>query len=153
MCWNTYNVIYYKEKDKQCEVPTFEDGWRDENHEDYTDVAYRFKILLYVYVTAFGIESIRSFFTLVYLKYQTRIFYNMTLIFVANDCLTIVAFIALHVFRFQYSGRYCSGDYASREEDTTKLLTLRGQYILLLIGLGWMVIILSSVALFCIRRL
>ena len=75
------------------------------------------------------------------------------MIFVANDCITIAAFIGMHVFRFQYSGRYCSGDYASREEDTTNLLTQRGQYILLMIGLGWAVIILSSVALFCIRRL
>eukprot|EP00347_Sterkiella_histriomuscorum_P007693 403347933 len=152
----TQHILRYREAKKECNVMNYDEtAWNDHDHiedEDYTDVALRFKIVIWMYMLSFGLEFIRSICTLIYLKFQNRLFYNLTLMFVANDCLTIVSFIALHVLRLQYSGRYCSGDYASEQEDTSKLLTQRGSYLLFLIGMGWLIMILSSITLFCIRR-
>ena len=101
-----------------------------------------------MYCVAFGTEFIRALVTLLYLHNQTRSLYNLTMVFVFNDCLTLAVFIAMHVFRLIYPGRYCSGDFGDGGE-----LAERGEYLIVLIALGWTVIILSSICLVWIRRL
>lgn len=54
-----------------------------------------------------------------------------------NDLLGAAAIVILHIYRFEYSGKYCSGDYLATSNDQPYMLVARGKYLLGLVIYTW----------------
>jgi hypothetical protein len=86
----------------------------------------------------------------VFIRSESTKFYIFSLIFLINDIVSIATFVAIHVFRLQYPGRYCSGAF-DQTRDVEGYLTQRGAYLLLLSMVTWTMIVVQSMSLFYIK--
>jgi hypothetical protein len=130
------------------------------------DVQGRFNQILKIYFAYFVTEVVRSFFMLLAIILRSRGLAMIYQFACMNDCLGLAALIILHVYRFQYSGKYCTGDIYKENggnpddiKDNKNLeplfLISRGKYLLGLViwvwvggvGLCCLTCILSAVAL------
>ncbi len=67
MLYLTQRMLREVETDTECRAPSNEDAWKESTADDYTDVAFRFKLILILYSVAFATEFVRSLVTLLYL--------------------------------------------------------------------------------------
>ena len=54
-----------------------------------------------------------------------------------NDLVGLGAIVILHIYRFEYSGKYCSGDYLETSTEQPYMLVGRGKYLLGLVLYSW----------------
>jgi hypothetical protein len=78
---------------------------------DLIDVQARFNIILKIYFAVYVTETFRSACMLLAILTKKVMLAKIYQMFCLNDCLAFAALIILHVYRFQASGKSCSGDY------------------------------------------
>ena len=120
----------------------------------------RFKNILSIYFAIFIIGLVRGILLLLAALTRVGPLAMLYQCLGLNDCLAFAALIIIHVFRFQPSGKFCSGDYFSdppEDFDPTDpaydiLEYERGGYLLGLIIYIWVscaVMCLISCIFFC----
>ena len=124
-----------------------------DSKDDYIHVNDRYQIILKIYFAYFITEQVRSFIMVIALLAKSPRLAQIYTFGCLNDCLGLAALIILHVYRFQPSGKYCSGDYLMSDSDYSyqdltdvadgekfvplTLLIRRGRYLLGLVIWVW----------------
>ena len=142
--------MWDKEVDNTCEAYNHKEQTPENSDDERIQVHERFDIILKIYFTVFVVETFRSILMLVALITKRVLLAKIYQYLALNDCLAFAALIILHVYRFQPSGKACSGDYSrengSSEEDLDaladgpsghKVLIRRGRYLLGLVIWVW----------------
>ena len=94
------------EANTQCMAPT------SEGSSDLENVTAKFDQILKIYFAWAVIDVFRSILGIVaYARDKTSMVYSYAGLCM-NDLFGISALIVLHVYRFSYSGKYCSGDFS-----------------------------------------
>jgi hypothetical protein len=83
------------------------------NPSNYINVQDRFDIILKIYFAYFITEVVRSIIMLIAACAKSKALACIYTVLAPNDCLGLAALIILHVYRFQDSGKYCSGDQST----------------------------------------
>ncbi|CDW88557.1 UNKNOWN [Stylonychia lemnae] len=80
--------------------------------DDVINVHDRFSDILKIYFAVFIANSVRCILVLLAVLTNNKKLVMLDGICCFNDCLAFAALIIIHVYRFQYSGKWCSGDVA-----------------------------------------
>ncbi len=98
----------------------------------------RFRDILKIW-WAWGVtEFIRSIIALIAVNSDSKRLAYLYQILMPNDILGIIAILMLHVYRFQFSGQYCSGDLLLDDRDAPSgYLVHRGRFLLGLVISIW----------------
>ena len=76
------------------------------------NVSYQFKLILTIFFAYYVVETFRSALMLLAILVRSKIMgLVFLLITICNEMLGIAVLMTLHIWRFQYSGKLCSGDY------------------------------------------
>ena len=106
--------LWEKETDNKCKASN------DKNTlNDLIDVMERFEIILKIYFAVFVTETVRSGIMLLAIITKKVGLAKIYQFLCLNDCLAFAALIILHVYRFQPSGKACSGDYLMEDKDAS----------------------------------
>jgi hypothetical protein len=76
-------------------------------------VSKRFRDILKIWWTFCLVDFFRSLLALMSISLDSRRLAYLYQLLILNDFLGVAAVIILHTYRFQYSGKWCSGDYLS----------------------------------------
>ena len=105
------------------------------------NVSLRFKRILKLWWAYAVTDFVRSVIALCAVAAQSKLAAKILAIFyqvlVANDLLLIAIIIILHIYRFQESGKYCSGDFMDNLVNTPGFLVDKGKYLLGLVIYVW----------------
>eukprot|EP00347_Sterkiella_histriomuscorum_P000822 403374382 len=124
------------ETESKCEAPFNGDtDWG--RGDEYVDVAKRFRDILKIWF-AFGITDVfRCMLVFGYLQFKIRPLAWLYHILIINDILLVAAVLILHVYRFQFTGKWCSGDFLQESKPTDGFLVRRGKYLIGLVIYTW----------------
>lgn len=124
------------ETEAQCSAPF--NGDTDWGHTDqYVDVAKRFRDILKIWFSLALIDVFRCILVFAYLHYGYRVCAWAYHILALNDLLIWGAVLILHVYRFQFTGKWCSGDFLPETKPTDGYLVQRGKYLIGLVIYIW----------------
>ena len=102
--------LWEVETDRTCVASNEENGAPTNNSDDNFDVNGRFNDILKIYFAFFITEVVRMVLIVIAVAAKSETLANIYSYGCFNDCLGFAALIILHVYRFQPSGKYCSGD-------------------------------------------
>ena len=125
------SFLWRKEVNEVCKAPYF-----NVPPSDLVDVSRRFRDILKIWWTFALIDFIRSLIGILAVQNDSKKLANLYQLLVLNDFLGVAAVIILHIYRFQFSGKWCSGDFLEDDSfDRPNYLILRGKLLLgLVIG-------------------
>lgn len=127
--------LWGTETETKCQAPFDAGDWG--RADEYINVAKRFRDILKIWF-AFGITDVfRCLLVLGYLQWRIRPFAWLYHILILNDLLLVAAVIILHTYRFQYTGKYCSGDFLTQSIPTPGYLVERGKFLIGLVIYVW----------------
>lgn len=162
--------LWEKETDNECRAYNQKDQFQAMmDGEEVIKVHERFDIILKIYFAVFVTEVVRSVIMLMAVVLKSTKLAQLYQLGCLNDCLALAALVILHVYRFQPSGKACTGDYLREDHDATEdqlteladsplgkaVLIYRGRFLLGLViwvwvggvGLCCLTCILSALAL------
>ena len=93
-----------------CKAPT------TDSLTDLVDQSNSFNVILKIYFALSVTEVVRLIILLIAVGAKSTKIARIYECFVFNDCLSFAALVILHVYRFQFSGKYCSLDNDSSVE-------------------------------------
>jgi hypothetical protein len=102
--------LWSYETENTCHAPASQKEWGMKDHE-HTDVALQFRQILKIWWTFALIDAIRCALALGAVVWKSQVLSYFYYLLHINNLLGLAALIILHVYRFRYPGRYCSGDY------------------------------------------
>ncbi len=117
-------VLFQKGENDQCSANNDSSSYESENcvtcipesrQGDQVDVTMRFTNILSIYFAIFIIGLVRGILLLLAALTRVGPLAMLYQCLGLNDCLAFAALIIIHVFRFQPSGKFCSGDYFDKE--------------------------------------
>ena len=127
------SFLWTKEVNERCIAPSY-----SVQPSDLVDVSKRFRDILKIWWTFALTDFARSIIGLLAVQIKSpklAFFYQFLGL---NDLLGVAAVVILHVYRFQYSGKWCSGDLLENDTHTRSgYLILRGRILLGLVIYTW----------------
>lgn len=128
------SFLWTKEVDYTCDAPQY-----SVEPTGTVNVAKRFRDILKIW-WAYGVtDFFRSIIALIAISVNSKKLAWIYQVLILNDFLLVAAVIILHIYRFQYSGQWCSGDFL--DDDTYSrpgYLILRGKILVGLVIACWM---------------
>lgn len=109
--------LFCYETDVVCQAPNSVDDIYIANN--YIDVSKRFNVVLCMYFANCIGNFTKNILYLIAIIAKNNVWLDFANILCINDCLTYAACIVVTIFRFQYSGKVCSGDYLTDDETLT----------------------------------
>ena len=116
LCVSSGIYLFQREIEYECYSVNNEDDM-DSEDPDLVDVSYRFYTILCIYFAMTIAGSVKNLCSLIGVFSQKTIFLNFANLLCLNDCLVFAAFIIISVYRFQLSGKICSGDYLDGDSE------------------------------------
>ena len=101
------------------------------------NVSKRFRDILKLWWSYAVADFARNVIALVAIAAESKIIAYVYQGFFITDLLLIVNVIILHIYRFQYAGKYCSGDFLASSDPQPGFLIHRGKYLLGLVIYCW----------------
>lgn len=132
--------LWNKDDGVSCSAPNSYIARSLTDQDEWVDVARRFNDVLKIFFTVAIVDVFRSFIMIIAVQRKSGALATLYQALVINDVLGFGAVFVLHSFRFQLSGKICSGDYSS---DTTNypyagsLLTDKGRILIGLVCWVW----------------
>ena len=74
-----------------------------------------FRNILKIWWSYAVVDFFRSIIALIAVGADSKCFAWVYQVLILNDLLGVAAIVIVHVYRFQYSGQYCSGDLIADE--------------------------------------
>lgn len=145
--------LWSKEVDDTCVAP-----YDDTVPTTLVNVHDRFRDLLKIWWTVALVDFFRSIFAIASVAAKKSDYSKTSLIFawiyqilVINDIFLIGAILILHAYRFQYSGKWCSGDYLDiQSQSKTGYLIARGNLFVGLVIYVWVGLLTYSCLMSCL---
>jgi len=136
-----------KDVDAKCLAPEFFYG-----PADLVSVHNRFGTVLKMWFTYAVVDFFRSMLALVAISMKSRGLAWLYQFFIINDLYCIACVIILHVYRFEYSGKWCSGDFLADGATTERpgYLIERGKILLGLVMYVWVGLLTYVCVLSCL---
>lgn len=101
--------LWQKDENITCSAPN---SYNDRgSSSEWIDVSKRFSDVLKLFFACALTDVVRSALALLAVRLQSGALATWYQVLALNDVVGFGALIVLHVFRFQLSGRICSGDY------------------------------------------
>jgi len=116
-------------------------------------VDVRFRDILKIWWTYCVVDFFRSLLAIVAVNINSKALAHTYQVLFLNDFLGVVAVIILHVYRFQHSGKWCSGDFLEPELARVQrdgYLIERGKILLGLVMYVWVGLLTYSCILSCL---
>ena len=70
-------------------------------------------MVLVIYFTIGIVDLVRALSVLIAVFTKRHTFVKIHTYLSCVEILSVIGFIIIHLYRFQYSGKYCSGDYGA----------------------------------------
>lgn len=130
----TASTLWTKEVDDTCSAPYYQSIPRSSD----VDVDKRFRDVLKIWWTWGVIDFFRAVFALIAVNKNSLFFARVYQVLIINDFLGVIAVLMVHTYRFQYSGKYCSGDFLADDSQAVPgYLVLRGKFLCGLVIATW----------------
>jgi hypothetical protein len=143
----TAAYLWSKDVKEQCTAPYYGD-WRD--LESYIDVSKRFRDILKIWWTYAVVDFVRSIIALLAIVANSKAFAYIYHGLFLNDLLGVAAVVMVHVYRFGFSGKYCSGDFFDYDTAQPGLLVERGKILTGLVIYSWIGLLIHCCLMSCI---
>jgi hypothetical protein len=140
--------LWTKEVDSTCTAPYY--------HilpSQLVKVDVRFRDILKIWWSFCVVDFFRSLIALLAVNIKSRKLAYLYQVLIINDLLGVAAVIILHVYRFQYSGKWCSGDIMAPELARVSrdgYLIERGKILLGLVIYVWVGLLTYACILSCL---
>jgi hypothetical protein len=145
--------LWSKDDDKTCIAPNSYKQRGLESQGEWVDVSRRFDDVLKIFFAVAITDVFRSFIMIIAVQRQNGALATLYQALVVNDVLGFGAVFVLHTFRFQLSGKICSGDFdtdATNYPYSGTLLKDQGRYLIGLVCFVWIVGLLLCLLSTCI---
>ena len=143
----TANYLWYADRHNSCHAHNRWDPW---GQGRVIDVNNRFGIILKLWWVYAVTDFFRSLVAIVATFYSSKLLAYFYQFLMVNDGFGICAIIILHVYRFQSSGKECSGDFLASSEPQAGYLIDRGKYLLGLVIYVWVALFTYGCIMGCI---
>lgn len=130
----TAAYLWSKDQETVCYAPINGD-WSD--GDSIVTVSDRFRDILKIWWTYAVADFIRSGIALIAIAAKSKCIAYLYQGLFLNDLLGIAALIMVHVYRLQYSGKFCAGDFLENQVPTPGYLVDRGKYLVGLVIYSW----------------
>jgi len=139
--------LWSKDVEATCLAPEFVTG-----PAGLVSVHNRFNTVLKMWFTFAVVDFFRSLLALFAISLRSKPLAWLYQVFIVNDLYCIACVIILHVFRFEYSGKWCSGDFLTEgATDARKdYLIERGKILLGLVMYVWVGLLTYGCILSCL---
>lgn len=140
--------LWTKEVDNTCTAPY--------NHilpSQLVKVDVRFRDILKIWWSFCVVDFFRSLIAILAVNIKSRKLAYLYQVLIINDLLGVAAVIILHAYRFQYSGKWCSGDIMTPELARVSrdgYLIERGKILLGLVIYVWVGLLTYACILSCL---
>jgi len=140
--------LWTKEVDSTCTAPYY--------HilpSQLVKVDVRFRDILKIWWSFCVVDFFRSLIAILAVNIKSRKLAYLYQVLIINDLLGVAAVIILHVYRFQYSGKWCSGDIMAPELARVSrdgYLIERGKILLGLVIYVWVGLLTYACILSCL---
>jgi hypothetical protein len=125
--------LWSKEPEETCIAPYYR-----VQPSELIDVSRRFRDVLKIWWAYAVTDFVRSLIGLLAINMKSWLLGWLYQLFVINDLLGVAAIIIVHAYRFQHSGKYCSGDFLDDDSHSRPgYLILRGRILLGLVIYTW----------------
>ncbi|CDW73991.1 UNKNOWN [Stylonychia lemnae] len=131
----TATYLWGYETENKCEAPFDGADWN--RRSEYIDVAKRFRDILKIWFVFGLIDCLRCGLVFAYILYDKAIYAIGYHVLTLNDILGLAAVLILHVYRFQFTGKWCSGDFLPESKATEGFLVERGKFLVGLVIYVW----------------
>ena len=121
------------ETETECTAPSSTDA-----DATTVDVSLRFRNILKIWFAYAVTDMVRCLCVFGFLLYKSGIYAWLYHGLVYNDLVGLVAIMLVHIYRLQYSGQVCSGDYLPESKAEPGFLVERGKYLIGLVIYSWL---------------
>jgi len=127
------STLWFKEVDERCIAPYY-----NTQPSELVNVSKRFRDVLKIWWSYAVADFVRSIIGLLAVQLKARWLAYIYQILMINDLFGLGAILILHGYRFQHSGKWCSGDFLENDSMSRGgYLILRGRLLLGLVIYTW----------------